>query len=176
MSPISWLTLLIACAKSNPDLFQYCCCPVCGERYRITRHGFYFRSPPDNGGEYIAVQRYCCRCPDCPRRTFSIPPADFLPFSRIPLSQMLMVWLRHINGGQSIQRCAAYLSTGWNTAKRALRTVRKMIGLVRKEIPRGTLPKKPDRPGAWQTFTRIFSYAFFPHRFLHTVTNTKRLF
>ncbi len=87
-----------------------------------------------------------------------------------------MLWHHHVDNGHSIRYCAAYLNTGWNTAKRAVGTVRNTIDLVRKEIPLGTLPKKPDRLDVWQTFTRIFSYAFFPHRFFQTMTNTKRLF
>ena len=174
MSPISWLTLLIASAKSNPDL-DHCCCPVCGERYRIARNGHYWRYLPDDKKGHIAVQRYCCHSTDCPRKTFSIPPPGVLPFARISLSRMLMVWHFFIDNGHCIQRLADYLNSGWNTARRAVRRMHKMIELIRKEIPLGTLPKKPDQHGAWQTFTRIFSYAFFPHRFLKAMTNITSL-
>lgn len=92
------------------------------------------------------------------------------------MSRMLLAYLQHVVDGQSILRCAARLHTGWNAAKRAVGTVRKTIDLIRKEITLGNLPKKPDRPDTWQTFIHIFSYAFFPHRFLKNMTNTKRLF
>ena len=48
------------------------CCPFCS-RPLIICYGFYDRDHPERG-ELIKVQRYLCKAPGCPVKTFSIPP------------------------------------------------------------------------------------------------------
>ena len=162
MSPFSWLNILLLSSKNNPNLQTDFRCPLCNERYRIVRHGHYWRNGVGSTQDRIAVQRYCCGNPDCPRKTFSILPAALLPYCRIPLCMLLKIYARHHAKGLSVNQCARLLSIGWNAARRGLTLARRILDMVRRELTAGALPPTPSGHGAWQTFIRTFSYAFFP--------------
>lgn len=61
-------------AKQKP------CCPFCSMPLVIC-YGFYGRDHPERG-ELIKVQRYLCKAPGCPVKTFSIPPYPLLRIVR----------------------------------------------------------------------------------------------
>lgn len=160
MPPICWLMLLLLCSKDKENLHWQC--PVCGERYRITRYGHYWRYRFNTTSGRTAVQRYCCGNPYCFRKTFSIPPPDFLPYCRIPLCILLQIYHHHFDNHHTVSQCARHLNIGWNTVKRVLNLIKQVLALVRNETDAGSLPKVPVGPGVWPRFIRVFSYAFFP--------------
>ena len=161
MFPFSCLYLLLFEKNSNhkSDIR----CPLCGECYRICRNGHYWRYRFD-GNDRVAVQRYGCRNPGCPRRTFSIPPHLFLPFSRIPLCLLMAVLKKHREKKYNVNRCARWLNRSWNTAKRALTTATRILDWFAHETDAGAIPVIPCLTDAWSAFTRAYSYAFFPDR------------
>ena len=161
MFPSSWLYLLLSDKKSNPE--SDIRCPLCGERLRICRNGHYWRYWFDSDDK-VAVQRYGCRNPGCPRKTFSIPPHPLLPFCRIPLCLLMMILKRHRVKGYTVSRCARWLKRSWNTAKRALSTAARLLDWFIQESGAGAFPNLPCRLLAWPAFTRAYSYAFFPGR------------
>lgn len=160
MPPICWLMLLLRSSKNKENL--HCRCPTCAERYRITRYGHYLRYRFDTAPGRIAVQRYCCGNPYCPRKTFSIPPPGLLPYCRIPLCILLQIYHHHFEDHHTVSQCARRLNIGWNTVKRALNRMGRILDLVRAETGAGSLPEVPVGSGVWPRFIRVFSYAFFP--------------
>ena len=142
MFPSSWLNLLLYDENSNPK--SDIRCPLCGEQYRICRNGHYWRYRYE-GNDRVAVQRYGCRNPGCPRKTFSIPPHPLLPLCRIPLCLLMVVLKKHRAEGCTVSRCARWLKRSWNTARRALKTATRLLGLVHsrsrhRRLPDHTLP------------------------------------
>ncbi|MBI9082071.1 MAG: transposase family protein [Desulfobacterales bacterium] len=164
MSPICWIMLLLLSSKDKKNLQIDCRCPLCGERYRVTRHGHYWRYSFDSATGQIAIQRYCCGNPDCPRKTFSILPSGLLPYCRIPLCILLQIYHHHFDNHHTVSQCARRLNIGWSSVKRALNRMVWTLDLVRDEIGGGSLPPTPFGPGVWPRFIRVFSYAFFPER------------
>jgi len=161
MFPFSWLTILLFDEKANnkPDIR----CPLCGEKFRICRNGHYWRYQFESN-DRVAVQRYSCRNPGCPRRTFSIPPHPLLPFCRIPLCLLIAVFQRHYVHKDSVSQCARWLNRSWNTAKRALKQAVRLLAWFTHESDAGAIPMTPCLPQSWPTFTRAYSYVFFPER------------
>ena len=159
MFPFSWLSILFPDDKSNykSDIR----CPLCGERLRIRRNGHYFRYRFDKD-ETMAVQRYGCRNPGCPRRTFSIPPHPFLPVCRIPLCILMAVLIMFRVQKYSISLCARWLNRSWGTAKRSLTLAARILDWFTREANAGAIPKMPCVPGQWPGFVRAYSYAFCP--------------
>lgn len=160
MPPICWIMLLLLSSKDKKNL---CCrCPICGERYRITRNGHYWRYCFDTTSGRIAVQRYYCGNPHCPRKTFSVLPPGLLPYGRIPLCILLQIYHHHFDDHHTVSQCARRLNIGWTTVKRALNRMGRILDLVRSETGAGSLPEVPVGHGVWPRFIRVFSYAFFP--------------
>jgi len=85
-----------------------------------------------------------------------------LPYYRIPLPILLQIYTRHHAQGLSVSQCARWLNTGWNTAKRGLGLMRRILNMISGELTACALPPTPSEPGVWQAFIRAFSYAFFP--------------
>jgi hypothetical protein len=161
MFPSSWLTILRSDVNSNPKADIRC--PLCGERLRICRYGHYWRYRFEDDGQ-VAVQRYGCLNPYCPRQTFSIPPHPYLPICRIPLCLLMVVLILHRVKKYSISRCARFLNLGWNTAKRALASAYRLVNWFVDESAAGAIPPIPCLEHTWPYFTRAYSYAFFPDR------------
>lgn len=161
MFPSSWLNLLLYDENSNPKYDIRC--PLCGEQYRICRYGHYWRYRFE-GDDRVAVQRYGCRNPGCPRKTFSIPPHLLLPLCRIPVCLLMMILEKHRAESCTISRCARWLKRSWNTARRALKTATRLLDWFIHESGAGAFPGLPCLPSAWPAFTRAYSYAFFPGR------------
>lgn len=161
MLPSSWLSILRSEKNANPkpDIR----CPLCGERLRICRYGHYWRYRFE-GDDRFAVQRYGCLNPYCSRRTFSIPPHPYLPTCRIPLCLLMSVLIKYREGKYNISRCARLLNRSWNTAKRALTSGFRLLKWFMHESHAGGIPLTPCLDHSWPTFTRAYSYAFFPDR------------
>lgn len=124
MFPSSWLYLLLLDENSNhkSDIR----CPLCGEQYRICRNGYYWRYRFESD-DRVAVQRYGCRHPGCPRKTFSIPPQPLLPLGRIPLCLLMVILKKYRTEDYTVSRYARWLKRCWNTAKRALTTATRLL-------------------------------------------------
>jgi len=161
MFPSSWLTILRSEENSNPKADIRC--PLCGERLRICRYGHYWRYRFEDNGR-LAIQRYGCLNPGCPRRTFSIPPHPYLPFCRIPLCLLMAVLIKHRVKKHTINRCARYLDLSWHTAKRALASAYRLLNWFIHESTAGAITLIPCLKHTWPAFTRAYSYAFFPDR------------
>jgi len=161
MFPSSWLSILRFEENANPkpDIR----CPLCGEQLRICRYGHYWRYRFEDDGR-MAVQRFGCLNPGCPRRTFSIPPHPYLPICRIPLCLLLVVLILHRVKKYNINRCARFLDLSWNTAKRALTSASRLLNWFMHESAAGAIPPIPCLEYTWPAFVRAYSYAFFPDR------------
>ena len=160
MFPFSWLT--IPPSEKNANKKSDVRCPLCGECCRICRNGHYRRYRFE-GNDQFSVQRYCCRNPDCPRKTFSILPKPWLPYCRIPLCLLMALYRHHILEGKSINDCARKIRRSRHTAKRAVTLARRLICWFRKESVADILPPAPCGPWLWPAFIRAYSYAFFPN-------------
>lgn len=161
MFPSSWLSLLLSEKNSNQKYDIRC--PLCGERLRIRRNGHYWRYRFENN-DRVAVQRYDCRNPGCPRWTFSIPPHPMLPFCRIPLCVLIVLYQRYREQKHNVSQCARWLNRSWNTAKRALTSAVRLMDWFAHETGTGAIPMMPCLTHTWPAFIRAYSYAFFPAR------------
>lgn len=165
MLPFSlWPMVPFCIKKRNTKYDPPARCPHCGERYRIIRHGSYWRYRFEST-DRMAVPRYCCRNPDCPRKTFSIPTHPYLPYCRIPLCILMALYQRHVIEGQRISACARWLGKTWNMVKRAVNLSKRLIAWFKDETIAGTLPPIPCGDLNWPAVTRAYSYSFLPGRF-----------
>jgi len=137
-------------------------CPECGERYRWVKHGFYRRYLFD-GEDQIAVQRYRCCNPDCPRCTFSILPYPFLRIVRLPLC-VLMLLLERRENGASIARLSRAVAKGKGVVRRALHKAERIRPWLDSEgvvAAWGPDPELSPKEG-WTAFIHDFSRVFYP--------------
>jgi transposase-like protein len=139
-------------------------CPHCAS-LAIIRHGKYQRGHPLES-RLVAIQRYRCKSPDCPWKTFSLLPYPFLPI------------VRHFY--KTLLRCHTILNRQRKTQAYTARWLGLQRGVVkwmgdfcRKFIPWLNLEKKiavwgPDPGGKkatfWMDFIRDFSQVFYPKR------------
>lgn len=154
------LSSLTAVAKEKQSLEIFC--PVCGERYRLIKHGFYRRYLFD-GHETIQVQRYRCHNVHCPRQTFSILPHPLLPVWRVPLCFLLTILTLHELSGQSVNALARATGTAWSTIRRRIASARRLRSWLAAESRAGTWGPSPclDPHRCWSGFIQGFSHAFF---------------
>ena len=143
-------------------------CPHCATTF-IIRNGTYPRAHPEKSGQ-IAVQRYRCKSPDCPWKTFSVLPYPFLPT------------IRHFYKTLFICHCLfnVHKRTQADTARQLCLTrgiVKRFGGFCRRFIAWFNREKVFADWGAdprahptafWRDFTRDFSQAFYPGRWLRT--------
>lgn len=140
------------------------CCPHCASRL-IIRYGFYQRAHPREEYE-IAVQRYLCKSPECPWKTFSVLPYPFLPIIRHFYKTLLLCHCL-LNGKQGSQAATArQLGVGRGIVKRLGVFCRRFIPwLNREKIIADWGPDPKDNPAVlWSHFTRDLSQAFYPKR------------
>ena len=161
MFPSSWLSILRSEQNANPKADIRC--PLCAERLRICRYGYYWRYRFEDDDRF-AVQRYGCLNPGCPRRTFSIPPHPYLPICRIPLCLLMAVLIKYRLKKYTVSQCARLLNRSWNTAKRALTSASRLLNWFMHESSAGAIPMIPCLDHTWPAFTRAYSYVFFPAR------------
>jgi len=158
------LFFLSEVAKENHN--QEPCCPFCGERICVTKHGFYLRYL-FCGSDMIPIQRYCCGNPLCDRRTFSCLPHPFLPLIRLPLCVLktLLEMVRDLK--MTIAAVARACHMQWSRIYRALTTGRRLFGWIKKEAAAASWGPSAcfDPDQHWQEFTLSVSYAFYPHRY-----------
>jgi hypothetical protein len=174
MSPFSVMTMLqIRPAKAKKKVEQPPLCPHCHERWRIRGWGHYWRACYGPGSnERIAVARYECRNPQCPRRTFSVPPHGMLPHVQIPLCVLMALYRLHVDQEKPLNLTAHLLNHSWTTIRRAVALARRLLDWCRQEVAAGVLPPRPCHPDQWPTFCRAFSYAFYPGRYVTESINT----
>lgn len=141
-------------------------CPHCATSF-IIRHGTYLRAHPEEDVQ-VAVQRYLCKAPNCHWNTFSVLPYPFLPIIRHFYKTLLLCHCL----------CNVQLITQAPTARQlgVTRGIVKRLGIFcRRFIPWINHEKEfaewgPDPEGKpvalWTDFTRDFSQAFYPKRWL----------
>ena len=135
------------------------CCTHCGNRYTYIKWGSYSRYLFDD--ELIKIQRYRCDNDLCPQKTFSILPHAFLPIARASLCMLVHV-LYMYEQGHCIAQIARHTCSNWPRIQRWIRKAKLIRDWLRQEYG-GTLTC--FSPGSsWSSFTRDFSWAFYPNR------------
>lgn len=158
----SLITVLSEITRENLDLLV--CCTHCGNRYNYVKWGFYTRYLFDD--EIINIQRYRCDNDLCPHRTFSILPHAFLPIVRVSLCMLIYVLKMHEQGNK-IAAIVRHTGSNWPRIHRWITKARAIREWLRQEYgpePLQPVPcLSPDK--FWTSFTRNFSWAFYPERF-----------
>ncbi len=143
---------------------QFVRCPHCATPLTI-RYGRYQRYHPEEP-EQVNVQRYRCKSPYCPWKTFSILPYPFLPIVRHFL-QTLFFFHYLLNLNKKTQaHTARKLALTRGTVKRLARFCQRFIPWFNMEkhiAPWGPDPEA-DQIRFWIDFTRDFSQALYPKR------------
>lgn len=153
----SILTVLSEITRKNLDSFV--CCAHCGNRHTYVKWGFYNRYLFND--ELINIQRYRCDNDLCPCKTFSILPHAFLPVFRASLC-MLIHLLKMYEQGKSIADLARYTGSNWPRMQRWIAKAIFIREWVQKEYS-GVSPGLLNNQ-RWASFTRNFSWAFYPGR------------
>ncbi len=104
-------------------------CPVCGEKYKTIKYGFYDRFVVDpvlrcfqfNVQDKIHIQRYLCRNSKCKRKTFSILPFPYLRFIRHSLAFLILVLELATEQGKSLYWISKKSGRSWKVVKRAFK-------------------------------------------------------
>ena len=134
-------------------------CSHCASTLNI-RHGNYQRAHPDRD-ELISVQRYLCKSPDCPWKTFSMLPFPFLPIIR-HFQQTLFYFHALFNEEKRTQAdTARQLNVLRGVSKRLAAFCARFIAWFNREKHIGTWGPDPEvNPDAtWADYTRDFSQA-----------------
>lgn len=159
MSP-TWNSLISFLSKiTRENSAAVIQCPHCGNRHCYTKWGYYSRYLFDD--ELKDIQRYRCDNDRCPRKTFSILPHAFLPVIRVSLC-MLMYVLAKYEQGFCIARIARETGNSWSRVQRWIRKAISIREWLKKEYGQ-TIPCC-YHAADWFSFTRDFSWAFYPVR------------
>jgi len=158
--PHTWkslITYLSNITKENYDSIT--CCTHCGNRDSYVKWGFYSRYLFND--ELIKIQRYRCDNDLCPRKTFSVLPHAFLPIVRASLC-MLMYVLELYEKGHLVADIARRTGNEWPRIRRWISKAIVIRDWLRREN-KGAFPcLSPNTQ--WNSFTRDFSWAFYPNR------------
>ena len=140
------------------------CCPHCASTF-VIRYGSYPRAHPKENLE-IAVQRYLCKSPDCPWKTFSRLPYPFMPIVRHFYQTLLLCHFLVNERGNSQAATARKLGMDRGIVKRLGIFCRRFIPWLNheKEVAEWGLASQDDFAASWPDFTRDFSQAFYPQR------------
>lgn len=171
MSPFSWISMLPIRPEKAKRNIEPPRCPQCHERWRVVRYGCYWRYRYGSN-ERMAVARYACRNPACPRCTFSVLPHPFLPQVGMPLCLLMALYRLHVIESRPLNPLARMLGHSWTTIRRAVTLARRVLEWCRREVAAETQSPWPCHPDRWPAFTRAFSYAFMPGRYVHQGVNT----
>lgn len=141
-------------------------CPHCATPLTI-RYGRYQRAHPEET-ELVNVQRYRCKAPDCPWKTFSILPYPFLPIVRHSLKTLFFFHCLF-----NIDRKTQALSARQLGLTRGV--VKRLAGFCHRFIPWFNQEKnialwgpdpEADQECFWTDYTRDFSQALYPKRWV----------
>jgi len=136
-------------------------CPHCRERRRIWKNGFYKRYRfAENEREEI--QRYRCRNANCPRASFSILPHPFLPWLRVSLCFLAMLWERCQPGRHTIAELARWTNQGWGVMRRQVRRAAWLAAWLERERDLALAGVRPcANPGHdWTALCQALSHAW----------------
>ena len=148
----------------SSKLKQWRCCPFCSMPLIICS-GFYDRYHPERG-EPVKIQRYQCKAPECPVKTFSILPYPLLRIVRHTAKKIRQVYKLAMAGVNqaSISRILG-LSRG--VVKRLMEFSGRFFPWLARE--QGIADWGPDLNKdpckVWPLFIRDFSHAFYPQRY-----------
>ncbi len=139
-------------------------CPHCATSL-TSRYGKYQRAHPEEP-EPVDIQRYRCKSPDCPWKTFSILPYPFLPVVRhFPKTLFFFHCLFNIDRKTQAQS-ARKLALKRGVVKRLVGFCHRFIlwfNLEKNIAPWGPDPEEdPER--FWTGYTRDFSQSLYPKR------------
>lgn len=139
-------------------------CPRCATTL-IIRHGTYLRAHPE-AQDQVAVQRYLCKSPRCPRKTFSILPYPFLPIMRHFYQVLLLCHCLHVVQGNSQAHVARHLQLSRGIVKRLGLFCRRLVPWLKHEQKIADWGPDPtaNPAGFWPDFCRDFSQVFYPKR------------
>jgi len=155
----SLITVLSEITRKN--YITLICCPHCGNRHTYIKWGFYKRYLFND--ELMDIQRFRCDNDLCPRKTFSILPHALLPILRTSLC-MLMYVLKMYEQGNSIANIVQHTGSNWQRIQQWIKKALIIRDWFRQEYNNRLSPcLSPDR--FWASFTRDFSWAFYPKRF-----------
>lgn len=153
----SLLTVLSEITRKNSELLVYC--THCGNRHTHIKWGSYNRYLFND--ELINIQRYRCDNDLCPKKTFSILPHAFLPIVRASLC-MLMYILKMYEQGNCIAGIARHTGSSWPRIQRWIAKAISIRNWLEKEYANASPCLASD--SLWTSFTRNFSWAFYPSR------------
>jgi len=163
-TPLPSLILNGCCRFAKTKTSQVVKCPECGERDRIWGHGSYQRYALA-ASHQVAVPRFRCLQPRCPRKTFSILPFPFLRVVRHSLCTLMVLATLFVNGPTNKSARARELGIGRRSFNRALAKATDVMGWFEREaaVARwGRWP--PHRPDSdWTALTQAFSHRFYPY-------------
>ncbi len=154
----SLITILSEITRKNCESFV--CCTHCGNRHTYIKWGFYRRYLFND--EEINIQRYRCDNDLCPQKTFSILPHAFLPIVRVSLC-MLMYILKMYEQGNTIADITRQTGSTWPRIQRWIAKAVSIRPWLRQVYGNVSPCLSSDR--RWSSFTRDFSWAFYPERF-----------
>jgi len=143
--------------KNRSSIVQ---CTHCGNRRAYIKWGCYRRYLFDD--ELINIQRYRCDNDLCHRKTFSILPHAFLPIERASVC-MLMYVLTLYEQGDSIPQIAKKTANTWPRIKRWIAKALSLRDWLQTEY--GQTCPGFCQTADWFSFTRDFTWAFYPARY-----------
>ncbi len=141
-------------------------CPHCATTL-IIRHGSYQRAHPHEQ-ELINVQRYRCKSPSCPWKTFSILSYPFLPVVR-HFQQTIFFFHSLFNVEKKTQaNTARKLDLTRGVVKRLAQFCHRFFPWFTMEKHIGAWGPDPEMaPGSfWMDYTKDFSQSLYPKRWV----------
>ena len=141
-------------------------CPHCATS-SISRYGTYQRNHPEQSDQ-VTVQRYLCKSPLCPWRTFSILPYPFLPIVRHFYHVLLCCHALYNVQGRSQAFTARQLGVSRGIIKRLGIFCHRFTAWLDHEKVFALWGPDPvaNSQAFWPDFTRDFSQTFYPRRWL----------
>jgi len=139
-------------------------CPHCATTL-IVRHGTYQRAHPHEQ-ELINVQRYRCKSPACPWKTFSILSYPFLPIMRHFQSTIFFFHALFNIGKKTQADTARKLGVTRGVIKRLDQFCHRFVPWFTQEKYIGAWGPDPETypERFWMDYTRDFSQALYPKR------------
>ena len=128
----------------------------------VVRNGTYPRNDPQTDEE-IRIQRYLCRSPDCPWKSFSVLPKPILPIIRHTYETLFFCYAM-LKSGMNQAALAWRLNVKRGVAKRLGSLCHRFVAWFNREKSIANWGLGP--PDFWPDFTRDFSQFFFPERWI----------